>query len=201
MAIRPDLGLSNGREVSLWSVSQASWLIFGFEGSLEGFVRVVGAEEIGVADEKAFLVVVGVNEPAGDAVGAVATDFSGAGIEDIDALHLHAQPTIRLRQELNVRFAEDDEQVSLAGVLEILGHMQVGVHPSFEHEDAAQLAELRGVSFVVEGACYQHIESGIAGLTSTGDKIGALHGAELGADEDGGPLLRFAFAVAAFRAD
>ena len=47
----------------------------------------------------------------------------------------------------------------------------------------------------------QHIESGITGLTGAGDKISALDGAELGADEDGGPLLSFAFEVAAFRAD
>jgi hypothetical protein len=40
-------------------------------------VRVVGAEEVGVADEEAFFVVVGVDEPAGDAVGAVADDFAG----------------------------------------------------------------------------------------------------------------------------
>ena len=138
-AMRPLFGFSNGREVSLWSVSPGFLVDFGFEGSLEGFVRVVGAEKIRMAHEEAFLVVVGVNEPAGDAVGTVATDFSGAGVKDIDALHFHAQPAIRLRQDLNVRFAEDDEQISLAGVLEILGHVQVGVHPSFEHGDAAQL--------------------------------------------------------------
>ena len=154
-----------------------------------------------MSNEEAFLVVVGVNEPAGDAVGAVATDFSGTGVEDIDALHLHAQPVIRLRQEINVRFAEDDEQVSLAGVLEILGHMQVGVHSSFENGDAAQFAELRSVGLVIESAGDQHIEPGIAGLTGASDKIGALHGAELGADEDGGPLFSFAFEVTAFRTD
>ena len=70
--------------------------------------------------------------------------------------------------------------------LRSLGHVQVSVHPSFEHGDAAQLAELRSVRLVIESAGDQHIEPSIAGLTGAGDKIGALHGAELGADEDGG---------------
>ena len=42
----------------------------GSEGGLEGLVGVVGAEEVGLADEEALLVVVGVDEPAGDAVRA-----------------------------------------------------------------------------------------------------------------------------------
>ena len=41
---------------------------FGLEGGLERLVGVAGAEEVGVADEEALLVVVGVDEPAGDAV-------------------------------------------------------------------------------------------------------------------------------------
>ena len=90
---------------------------------------------------------------------------------------------------IDVRFAEDDEEVALAGVLEVLGHVQVGVHAGLEHGDAAQLAELGGVRLVVEGAGDQHIEPGIACLAGGGDQVGALHGAELGADEDGGSLL------------
>ena len=45
---------------------------FGFEGGLERLVGVVRAEEVGVTDEEAFLVVVGVDESAGDTVGVVA---------------------------------------------------------------------------------------------------------------------------------
>ena len=71
-AMRPDSGRSNGREMSLWSVAQASGSDLGLQGGLEGLVRVVGAEEVGVAHEEALLVVVGVDEPAGNAVGAVA---------------------------------------------------------------------------------------------------------------------------------
>lgn len=63
---------------------------FGLEGGLEGLVGVVGAEEVGVADEEGFFVVVGVDEPAGDAVGAVAPDFAGVGVEDVNAVDLDA---------------------------------------------------------------------------------------------------------------
>ena len=42
----------------------------GFKGGFQGLVRIVRAEEVGVAGEEAFLIGVGVDEPAGDAVGA-----------------------------------------------------------------------------------------------------------------------------------
>lgn len=58
----------------------------GFEGGFEGFVGVVLAEEVGVADEEALAVVVGVDEPAGDAVGSVAADFAAGGIEDVHSV-------------------------------------------------------------------------------------------------------------------
>ena len=43
----------------------------GLKGCLERLVGVAGAEEIGVADEEAFFVVVGVDKPAGDAFRAI----------------------------------------------------------------------------------------------------------------------------------
>ena len=71
----------------------------GFEGGLQRAVGIVGAEEVGVADEEAFFVVVGIDEPAGDAVGAVADDFAGLGFEDIHAIHLYAQLAVLLGEE------------------------------------------------------------------------------------------------------
>jgi len=59
---------------------------FGFEGGFKGFVGIVGTEEIGVADEEGFFVVVGVDEPAGDAFGAIRADFAGVGVEHIHAV-------------------------------------------------------------------------------------------------------------------
>jgi hypothetical protein len=56
---------------------------------LQRFVGVGrGAEEIGVADEEAFFVVIGVNEPQRDRVGAARFDLARLRLEDIDALDL-----------------------------------------------------------------------------------------------------------------
>ena len=59
---------------------------FGFEGGFQRLIGIIGAEEVGVADEKAFLVVVGVNEPAGDAVGPVRAYLSGLRMEHVYAV-------------------------------------------------------------------------------------------------------------------
>ncbi len=64
---------------------------FGFEGGFEGFVGVVCTEEVGVADEEAFFVVVGVDEPAGDFVGVAGADVAGLGMKDIDAVEFDLQ--------------------------------------------------------------------------------------------------------------
>ena len=77
-AMRPDFGLSNGREVSLLQRRPGLLVDLGLERRLQRPVGIVGAEEVGVADEEALLVVVGVDEPAGDPVGAVAAHLAGA---------------------------------------------------------------------------------------------------------------------------
>ena len=56
---------------------------FSLEGSFEGLVGIVGTEEVGVTNEEALLVVIGVYEPASYAIGAIAADLSGIGVEDI----------------------------------------------------------------------------------------------------------------------
>ena len=57
--------------------STVSLVDFGLKGGFQCFVRFVGTKEIGVANEEAFFVLVGVDEPAGDAFGTVAVDFAG----------------------------------------------------------------------------------------------------------------------------
>jgi hypothetical protein len=75
------------------------------------------------------------------------------------------------REDVDVGLAEDHEQVALARVLQVLGHVQVGVHPGLEHRDAAEFAELRGVGLVVEGAGDHDVEVSVAGLAGGGDQI------------------------------
>ena len=95
-----------------------------------------------MADEEAFFVVVGVDEPAGDAFGAVAADFAGVGVENVHAVDLDLNLAAFGFKDVDVRLAENDEQVALAGVLEVVGHVQVCVHARFEYRNAAKFVEL-----------------------------------------------------------
>ena len=55
-----------------------------------------------MADEERFLVVVRVDEPAGDAVGAGVDDFAGLGLEDVDAVALDAEAVVGVVQQGDV---------------------------------------------------------------------------------------------------
>ena len=84
---------------------------------------------------------------------------------------------------------KDDEEVAFAGVLEVVGHMEVGVHAGLEDGNATQFVKLRGVGVVVEGAGDQHVEVRVGGFSGGLHQIGAGDGAEFGADEDAGASL------------
>ena len=56
----------------------------GLERCFEGRVRIVLSQKVGVPDEKALLVVVGVDEPTGNTIRPVASDFTGIGVEYVD---------------------------------------------------------------------------------------------------------------------
>jgi hypothetical protein len=105
-AIRPFFGFSKGRDVSLFSVAQASRVDFGLQRRFQRTVWVVGAKKIGVANEEALFVVVSVDEPAGDAISIVADDFAGLGFENIDAIHFNAELVVLPAEECDVRLAE-----------------------------------------------------------------------------------------------
>ena len=104
----------------------------GLEGSFEALIGIILAKEIGLTHEEALTVVVAVHEPAGDVVGFVATNFTGGRIEDVHAIDLHLD-LVRLSIEtsrienIDVGFAEDDEQIALAAVGQILLHVQIGI--------------------------------------------------------------------------
>src|SRR5664280_94040 len=115
---------------------------FRLERGLERTIGVVCAEEVRMADEEALLVVISVDEPAGDTVRAVAPYLARARMKYVDAVHLHAQAAVLLGKQRNVRLPEDHEQVPLPGVLEVVGHMEVGVHARLEDRDTSELIEL-----------------------------------------------------------
>ena len=99
-------------------------------------------------------------------------------------LHLHLYLAVACILNLDVRLAEDDEEVAFAGVLQVFGHVQVGVHAGLQDGDAAQLVDFGGVGVVAEGAGDQHVEVCVAGLAGGCYQVFAGDGAELRADED-----------------
>ena len=143
-----------------------------------------------MADEEALLVVVGVDEPGGDALGVAGADVAGVGVEHVDAVDLERDGVVALVEDVDVGLAEHDEQVALAGVLQLVGHVQVGVHLGLEDRQRPELGQLRGVGVEVEGAGDQHVEAGVGGLARGGGEIDARERAELGADQDAGAALR-----------
>ena len=90
-----------------------------------------------MADEEAFFVVVGVDEPAGDFAGVAGSDFAGLGMEDVYAVDGDLDFVVFYGGDVDVGFAEDDEEVGFVGLFEVGGHVEVGVHPGFEDADAA----------------------------------------------------------------
>ena len=65
----------------------------GFERGFKRTVWISGAQEIGVTDKEALFVVISVDKPTGDTIGAVAAHFTGVGVKHIDAVDLDAVST------------------------------------------------------------------------------------------------------------
>src|SRR5437660_230415 len=92
----------------------------GFQSRLERLVRIVRPKKIGVANEEALFVVVGIDEPAGDPVRAVAPDLAGIGMEYVDTVHLDLDLARGGGKDVDIWFAEDDEKVALASVFQVV---------------------------------------------------------------------------------
>ena len=177
----------------------------GLEGGLERLVGVVGAQEVGVADEEALLVVVGVDEPAGDAVGPSLRISPVLGWNTSTPLTLTwiCRPWRRCPGPRRISMSGSPKitnRLPLPVFFRSPAMLQVGVHARLEDGDAAELAELGGVRLVTERTGDQHIVVGVGGFAGGGDQIGAGDGAELGADEDAraafGAGVRVTFDVA-----
>ena len=170
--------------MSLWSVAQASASISARSVVFSDLYGIAGAQEVGVADEERLLVVVGVDEPAGDAIRPVAAHLARIGVEYVHAVDLDLYLPVVGVEDVDVRLAEYHEQIALAGVLQVVGHVEVGVHSRLEHRDAPQAIELGGVRFIVEGASDQDVETAVRCLARRLYQVRAGHCAELWSDED-----------------
>ena len=105
-----------------------------------------------MAHEEALGVVVSVDEPHRDAVGVIAPDFALRRVKDIYAAYLDLQLVVRSVEQLDVRLAEDYEQVGAWARLQVRCHVQVGVHAGLEHCDAAVGRHLCSHRVILEGA-------------------------------------------------
>ena len=65
-----------------------------------------------MANEEAFFVIVGVDEPTGDAFSTIAAYFAGVGMEHVHAVDLNLA-AFRVKN-VDVWLAEDDEQIEIA---------------------------------------------------------------------------------------
>ena len=142
----------------------------GAQRTLQLLVGLVGTREVGVPHEEALAVVVGVDEPAGDIVGAVAAHLTGRRVVDVHALegdleiagHVHGR-------DVDVGLAEDHEEVAGAGLLEqFVTHAQVGVHARGEHLQCTVALRLLGDVWVEREAAHDqdvvtHAEHGFLG--------------------------------------
>ena len=89
-AMRPEAGFGNGPGDIAPEALPGFLVDLGLEGGLERLVGITGsAGEVGVADEEALAVVVGVNEPARDVVRAVAPDFASLRVEHVHTVEPH----------------------------------------------------------------------------------------------------------------
>jgi hypothetical protein len=124
-------------------------------------------------------------------------------MKDIDAMDFDLDLVGCGGGDVNVGFAEDDEEVSGSGVGQIGGHVEVGVHAGFEDADATELGEFGGVGIVAEGAGDEDIKSGFSSFFGSIDKIDSGDGAKFGADENSRAFfaIGFTFEVATFSAD
>jgi hypothetical protein len=66
-----------------------------------------------VAQASASISALRVDEPAGDVVGAVAADSAGVGVENVDAVEFDLEHDLGGGEQVDVGFAEDDEEVAL----------------------------------------------------------------------------------------
>ena len=105
-----------------------------------------------MTDEEALLVVVGVDEPQPDRIRPVGLDLASLWPEDIDAFDHDLDLASADRLDRNVGLAEHDEQIAGAGVLQLAGHMQVGVHARLQDRNAADAVEFGRMGVEIEGA-------------------------------------------------
>ena len=125
-----------------------------------------------MTNEETLLVVVGINEPAGDAFGPVAADFAGLRIEYIDAMNLHLNlPVFRLLSSMSGS-PKTTNKLPVPVFFNSSAMCKVCIHSCLQHRDATELVEFARMSLEVEGAGDKHVKARISGFAGGLDEIG-----------------------------
>ena len=108
-AMRPVVGLENGREVVVFRVAHVVDLRF--QRAAKTGVRIVRcAGEVRVTDEETLVVIVRVDEPARNVVRIVRAYLARNGHIHVHALQLNLNLTVRQGNNLDVRLAKNAER-------------------------------------------------------------------------------------------
>jgi hypothetical protein len=142
-----------------------------------------------VTYKEALHVLVSIDEPTCNAVGSVTDHFAGLWFEDIYSVDSYSNLSVRVGDQVDIWLSKDNEEISLAGVLEILCHMQIGIHPGYENGHVPERVELGGVGFIVECTGDQDIETCISRFACSRNEVCAEDGSKLWANEDCRTLL------------
>src|SRR5690606_24272746 len=92
---------------------------------------------------------------------------------------------------------KNDKEVALACVLQLVRHMQVGIHAGLQYRYTTEFVEFSSVGLVVEGTGNEHIELRISGLAGGSDEVSALNSAEFRADKDPSALFEVPLHISA----
>ena len=113
------------------------FVYLGLQRCLQRLVLILCSLEVGLSNEEALVVVIGVDEPACDAIGVVTDDLPGCWMEHVHPVESHTDLVVGSIQYIYVGLSKDNEKITAARVLELFRHMEISVHPGLQHRDRA----------------------------------------------------------------
>ena len=104
-------------------------------------------------------------------------------------------------KDVDIRLSEDHKEVRTVGLLQILGHVKVGIHSGLDDRQPSQFAQLSGLGIIIERTGDQLIETTVACLSCCLHQICTSNRSELRTDKDPCTDLFFLPSIFAFRTD
>jgi hypothetical protein len=122
-------------------------------------------------------------------------------VENIDSLDPDADLIVINWIDLDVWFAEHDEQIAAGRGLQRVRHMQIGVHSGLQDWNTTKAIEFSRMRIEIEGAGDDDIEVDLTSLLCGGNEIGTRDYTEFGTNEDRCTAFLIPLHIAAFAAD